>query len=375
MGTDEPQSTGPATPIFGLKEEQLLALVESIADEPVESFGVSIEHEVTGHYGYQAEKLIPTFAYLTRSGQTGTTAAFAKFFREPGPREAHHYTYLAQHQAPIPRMYGTVMGPDEREIIFLEYLRPAGDLHPFRWFFSDEDRLRHFLALAARFNAIRPSEEYETRLYHQPIGDVCRWLNNGAEALGRIWERAATGELGPTLRDLCAASGEKLPLLQGLAADLVAPVSRMAVGLVHGDYYPDSTGWRRDTGELLMVDLEGVRLAPRFSDVGRWLGAPDAVQPRCLPREELARHYLAEYARWGGSAVPLEQFLEETRLLCLKDALKMLPFAFNRALDGGVDWTRDREEGRRVYRDEVHGHLTILLREVGGSDGRSLSAC
>ena len=264
---------------------------------------------------------------------------------------------------------------DEREIIFLEYLRPAGDLHPFRWFFSDEGRLRHFLALAARFNAIRPSEEYETNLYHQPIGDVCRWLNNGAEALRRVWERAATGELGLTLRDRCAASGEKLPLLQGLAADLVAPVSQMAVGLVHGDYYPDSTGWRRDTGELLMVDLEGVRLAPRFSDVGRWLGAPDAVQPRCLPREELAWHYLAEYARWGGSAAPLQQFLEETRLLCLKDALKMLPFAFNRTLDGGVDWTRDREEGRRVYRDEVHRHLAVLLREVGGSDGRSLSAC
>lgn len=138
----------------------------------------------------------------------------------------------------------------------------------------------------------------------------------------------------------------------------------------HGDAH----GVAATAGELdhaggRAARLEGVRLAPRFSDVARWLGAPDAIQPRCLPREELARHYLAAYARWGGSAVPLVQFLEETRLLCLKDTLKMLPFAFNRALDGGVDWTRDREEGRRLYRDEVYGQLTILLREIGGSGG------
>ncbi len=56
------------------------------------------------------------------------------------------------------------------------------------------------------------------------------------------------------------------------------------------------------------LDLESVGFAPRFYDVAPWLGAPDGVRPRCRPRSELAEHYLTEYARWGGCAVPVAQF-------------------------------------------------------------------
>jgi hypothetical protein len=138
----------------------------------------------------------------------------------------------------------------------------------------------------------------------------------------------------------------------------------MEVGLAHGDFYPDQALRREQTGELLLVDLEGVGLRPRFFDIGRWIGAPDEIQPRCLPQEELARHYLAERARWGGRAVPLREFLEETRLLALADALMMLPFDTGRSLDGKVDWTEDRDEGRRVFREEVRRQLSLLLHAI-----------
>ena len=36
-----------------------------------------------------------------------------------------------------------------------------------------------------------------------------------------------------------------------------------------------------------------------------------------------------------------------------------------RALDGKVDWTDDREEGRRVFREELHKTLSALLRAAG----------
>jgi hypothetical protein len=355
---------GDVTGVFGLTREQLQPIVENAAGERVSSFDVNVEHEVEGHYGYQAEKVIPTFTYTTASGRCGRAVVFVKRFHEPGPREAHHYTRLAQHQAPIARMYGTLTTPDEREIIFIEFLTGAAGLHPFDRFVGDADSFLPFLALGARFHAIQPSDEYKAELYHQSAGDVRRWLDNATQALERIWECAPEGELGDDLRDLCAASRGKLPRLQKLAADLAAPVSQMEVGLAHGDFYPDQALRREQTGEVLLVDLEGVAMRPRFFDVGRWIGAPDEVQPRCLPQEELARHYLAERARWGGPVVPLSEFLEETRLLGLADALMMLSFDTGRALDGKVDWTEDRDEGRRVFREEVHRQVSILLHAI-----------
>lgn len=352
------------TIVFGLSEAQLRPIVENVAGEPVVSCEIAIEHEVEGHYGYQAEKVIPTFTYATASGRTGKATVFAKRFHEPGPREAHHYAHLAQHDAPVARMYGTLTTPDEREIVFIEFLTGAAGLHPFDRFVGDADSFLPFLALGARFHAIQPSDEYKAELYHQSAGDVRRWLDNAAQALERIWKCAPRGELGDDVKDLCAASRGKLPRLQKLAGDLVAPVSQTEVGLVHGDFYPDQALRREQTGEVLLVDLEGVGLRPRFFDVGRWIGAADEVQPRCLPQEELARHYLAERARWSGRAVPLHEFLEETRLLALADALMMLPFDTGRSLDGKVDWTEDRDEGRRVFREEVRRQLSLLLHAI-----------
>jgi aminoglycoside phosphotransferase (APT) family kinase protein len=364
MTGDRQRSGSDRTAVFGLTRGQLWPIVEGIAGEAVRSFDIAVAHQVEGHYGYQAEKVIPTFTYATRSGRSGETVVFAKRFHEPGPREAHHYAQLAARGAPVARMYGSLTGPDGREIVFLEFLMGGGSLMPFDGFLRDADSFLPFLALAARFNALRPSEQHRPLLQVQTADDLRRWYGNAAEALGRIWEGAARGELGDSLKDLCADGRGKLPALRQLAADLIAPVSRMAVGLVHGDFYPDQVLRREHTGELVLTDLEGVGLGPRFADVARWVGAPDEVQSRCLPQRELARHYLDAYRQWGGAAVPLARFLEETHLLALADELTMLPFSFGRSLDGKVDWTEDRDEGRRVFRAEMHRQLRVLLHGI-----------
>jgi hypothetical protein len=364
MTEDQQRSGSDRTAVFGLTREQLWPIVEEIAGEAVRSLDIAVAHRVEGHYGYSAEKVVPTFRYTTGSGRSGETIVFAKRFHKPGPQEAHHYAHLAPRGAPVARMYGALTGAEGREIIFLEFLRNAGHLHPFDGFLSDADSFVPFLALAARFNAIQPSQQHRALLHVQTVDDLRRWLGNAAEAMGRIWECAPRGELGGVLKDLCGEARGKLPRLRQLATDLVAPVSRMTPGLVHGDFYPDSALRREQTGELVLVDLEGVGLRPRFADVARWLGAPDEIRPRCLPRQELARCYLDAYRRWGGAEVPLPDFLEETRLLALTDELMMLPFSFRRSVDGKVDWTEDQEEGRRVYREEMYRQLRVLLHGI-----------
>ena len=277
-----------------------------------------------------------------------------KWFYRTGPAEAHHYAYLAKQQALIPRVYGVLRGSDDREMIFLEYLDPAAD--PYR-LLKDDERFREFLALSARFNSIQPLADYAAQL---PRSDVGQKLHNSLSTLDHLWDHACKGELGDALAQFCSRGDDKLSRLRRLAKRLVEPVSQMEIGLIHNDFYPPNCGWSRDTGELLVFELEFVALGPRFYDVARWLGAPNDIEPRCRPREELAEYYLELYVQRGGTTVSLDQLLKETSILWTAQKLTDMNFGLGRALDGHVDWTDDRQEGRRVFREWLHKDLCIL---------------
>lgn len=352
------------TQVFGLTKDDLWPVVAEVAGEAIECFEVVVENEVPGHYGYGAKKLVPTVTYRTSSGKRGTAKVFVKWFDEPGPREAHHYEHLARHQAPVPRLYGTLVCPDGREMIFLELLQPVRDLHPFDRFMNDRSQFPAFLRAAARFNAIEPSDEYAARLRGVASRDLAKWHGKVGATLDSIWEHASTGNLGEHLRELCASAlGERSALLR-LARGVVEPLSDMNTGLTHNDFYPDSVGKREATGELLLVDLESVGLGRRFADVARWIGPPDDVRPRCFPRCHLAQCYLEEYAQCGGDCPPESRFLEETHVLWIWQTFDMLWFRLNRSLDGCVDWTEDKDEGRRVYQADLYRELKALLAQA-----------
>jgi Ser/Thr protein kinase RdoA (MazF antagonist) len=184
--------------------------------------------------------------------------------------------------------------------------------------------------------------------------------------LARIWEHANRSDLGDDLHRFCSERPEGLDALRELAIGLAEPIAGMEVGLLHNDFYPDSVGWRRETDELLVVDLESLGIGPRFYDIARWLGAPDELQHHVSDRSRLAQHCLGEYERWSGRETDPRQFLREARLLWLAGTLTMLFFFLGRSLDGRMDWTDDREEGRRQSQDELHEQLNALLREAGG---------
>ena len=350
------------TPVFGLTRSQVQPLIGNIVgDDRIVSFDVTIEHQVQGFCGYSAEKSIPTFTYTTESGRKGRITVFAKRFYRTGPAEAHHYAYLQKHQAPIPCMYSVLTDPDEREILFLEYLDPIGDVQASEHFVDDLNQFRQLLAATARFNAIQPSREYAAQL---PRRDVSKGLMDACVTLERIWEHACKGDLGDALKQLCSDSRGKLPQLQRFAGRLTKPISQMEIGWIHGDIYPENTGWRQGTGELLIIDLEWIGFGPRFYDAARWLGAPDDIQPHCQRREEMAQYYLERYTRCGGTVVPLDKFMEEVCILWMAQTLTMMWFGLRHALDGVADWTEDKEEGRRFFQDGLYEDLRVLLREI-----------
>ncbi|MCX6376417.1 MAG: hypothetical protein NTU88_10370 [Armatimonadetes bacterium] len=337
------------TPVFGLTKGELRPIVEEAAGDAVVSFDVSMEHQRPEPYGYQAEKEIPTFDYVTRTGRAGRVTVFVKRFYRTGPAESEQYRFLLAHQAPIPRMYGVLPGPDQREILFVEHVETP---HPI-------GTMRELLALMARFHAIRPSVEYTAWLERMPWGFHDR-LASAEHTLDLIWEHARNGELGAALKNFCSSSRHRLRQLQSVVRQVIERTLEMPRGLIHTDFSRENTGRRKD-GELLALDVEWVTLGPRFFDVAGSLAWPPQRWHPDLRQGELGRHYLEEYARWGGSPPSLETFFDEIRLLWFADKLRYLDWNLNRGLDGSAASPADDE--RRACRDELYRTLTAFLAQ------------
>ena len=354
------------TPIFGLTKRQLKPIVESATGEPVAAFEIRVEHVVRGPYGIMGEKVIPTFRYTARPGRREEVVVFAKrqYKHLPDHDEAHHYTYLQQHHAPIPCMYGARTDAEGRESIFLEYLDVVAESEPGTEFLNRGDHFCQFLTAAAHFNAIPISGDYAARLARRPnTPDAGQRALKTASTVARIWDDAAKGQLGDALRQFCTA--DRLEQLRALAHRLAEPIDRLwsDPGLCTTDLYPHHVGRRRETGELLIFDLEDVKLAPRFSDVAVWLGAPDAVLSRSVPIEQLAQHYLAAYVERGGQPVEVHQLLDEARILWQDKLLNGLGWWRNEALNGPVcPETEDSEGHRRRCSGRLLEELDALLR-------------
>jgi hypothetical protein len=338
-------ASGP-TSVFGLTAAQLRPVIEAAAGEPVASFDISIEHEVEGDYGFAAEKLIPTFSYVTPEGSRGRVTIFAKHSHNPHSPEAEKYRLLAAHGVPIPQVYGVVRSPQDRPILFLEYMDVSDEARSTR---STEARLE-FLSLKARLNSIRPTPEESAFLpswWDGPTTEV--------RTLELLWEHAEHGDLGEDLQQFCASRRGDLPRLLAFVQRLEQQAREMEMGVLHNDFSIENTG-RRATGERVVMDPELLGRGPRLGDVSGWLGLPEHLWQRKEQRRNLAEHYLREVARWGGSPPPLEVCLEECRLLWLF-GLTNLGFGLGLARADSDTCEEYRANSRR----DLLQHLTLLL--------------
>jgi len=315
-------SKSDPTCVFGLSETQLRPIVEAAVGEPVASFDISIEHQVQGDYGFAAEKLIPTFSYVTSRGSRGRVTIFAKHSYNPNSPEPEQYRFLGLHDVPLPCLYGVLRSPEGRPILFLEYVDTSDATRPA----LPPEVHFEFLSLMARFSAVNPSPEYRAWLERsfQPTREQVLALG---EAVEDVWEHASRGDLSEPLRQYCSEEKERRVRLRALADRVAAQVVDMEIGLVSGDFSFGNSG-RRANGERVVLDVEGIGLGARFTDVAGLVGRPEEQWPPAPypSREALAEHYLCEYFRWGGAAPSFEQFLAETRALWLNYQIGSMSF-------------------------------------------------
>ncbi len=312
--------------ISGMPEGAVFPIVANLAGQQVSGF----EYEATTDgTGGNPGRLIATFTYTTPSGLQESRTTFVK--KEPaypfrhGYCEAKYCSWLEKHHAPIPRVFGSYRREDGYSIVFLEYLDevpPEGEW-PNSKLMADEQWLRDYLDALARLNAIcLPGEKVaELRRDMGLRPDTTNpwspdWRSTPATfLLENIWSLSGQGRLGDEIAQLCGSSQQLLGRLVEVVNRIVTVAGGMDDGLVQGDAAPHHAGRRSETGELVLLDLEDLAIAPRFFDTASCLGAPESIQPRCLSREELGEYYLERYAYYGGDPIPVSQLLEQATAL------------------------------------------------------------
>jgi len=329
--------------VSGLSEAQLRTVVESAVGRRVSAISTSFHHRITGHPGYRGEKCIPTFRCTASDGTRSEVTMFVKRLSHPEGGETRQIAFLAGVGAPIPKLYGVLKDKDGHDILFLEYL-PI--VYRDEDVYSNPDRLRRFLRLAAQLNTLPLPRTDDVLPSH---ADLFKIPEAQISVLTDVAEHATGGNLGDELKRFFTGGAPVLPHLQQLLARLSTRVKSFPLGFVHGDFWPFHTGSRDDSQEILAIDLGCACLAPRFFDIAPFIGPPDTEANPCMRSEDVARAYLAEYNPKSGGSTQLKEILLEADAVWTAWNARRVPWLLESALKG--------EEEARV---RMHWYLSIL---------------
>lgn len=319
---------------FALDEPQLLPLLESAVGSSLVGFIVFLPDTKSSHGD---DKQLLNFRCHLPNGKAAEKKVFVKKCVWKGKSEAVHYRYLASEGIATPRLHGAVQNAAGEEVIFLEPVTGIG--------FDEQSgaEWREMLSLLARFNACPIAPEYAVHLHpYEQVGllDENLWLTGLSAPLN-------TAQLEADFR-ACGVREPEVPRLIQNASDLFAQVEAQPEGLLHQDFHSDNFGWCGKHEQMVVFDLHKNSLGPRFADVAPYLASPDwsghkafldAIEDGTTRRERLTRHYLKEYAGFGGKVVSQETFRRETSALFWMHKVTALGWLAERKQDAAVQET------------------------------------
>ena len=341
----------------------LAMLIDATGITAINSFTAEFRREIDGCGGYSCPKIPVMFHWQTADGRRGELDTMLKAFPW-GRSEAAAYRYLSPLGAPIPRCYGAMQVPPDAspegwtpgtEIIFLEYLPHIG----FDW-----DHLGDRLAVArtyARLHAI-PED-----LPGAPQWEVLRQgagIDVRLERLRHVVETCHNGCLGPELAEVSDALVVLLPDAAGWLTEMAHQADSFPSGLIHKDASPQNTGWREQRNEALLIDLQPMCIGGILGDLLSLLPPHDYSDDD----QQVAAAYCAELNALRQTELTPDDVEIGARLAKSLFRVGFLAWALQRSIDGRVDWTDDVEEGKRVYRGWLLGHLRDIeldLRAYG----------
>ena len=341
--------------IFNLPKETLQRVAETAAGAELESFEIIEMQQMPGFRGYAAEKVMPLIAYRTRDGRTGQVTIFGKRMYGPEIMEQKQYEFLEHHGIPTPNRLGFARDEKSHEILFFEKLDDISINE------TDLGEVRQYISMLARLNSIKPAVGDP---WSPPPHPIARELIDGIlvpRDLNTVWEHADRGELGAEIKALCASQRSRLPDLVQTSIELGRRLDEMPRALLHEDYAGRNTGWRKGRTEFVLFDVHRLSIGPRFWDAILVLGSPEEPAFKIMTWEESLQFYFSELRRFGGSAGTVAEFQYDSKIIAAGNSFSAFRWMIRLALSGKVDWTEDREEGRRSYQSGVLNELKRLL--------------
>lgn len=306
---------------------------------------------ITGCTGYAARKALVRFDLEEAGGRRcHVDLALKHFAGWNGGGEEAAYRWLASVHGPVPRLAGTFRDAAGDQVLLIELLPHVG------YDVEDDSDVEAMLTALARLNASPlPPDGVLGEAPRTPAMLVSRI----AESFPRVLDEGGAGLLGPEVRELVVDSAPLWPTLPRHLEQLAGDLAGLPVGVIHGDARPDNAGWRSDRREVLLFDLHKLHRGGIVSDLVLVVGAPgDARQDR------LARHWISELRRADGPTLDEATVARARSAAGRLQAMLLLGWQRERAIDGVVDWTPDREEGRRRYRGWLAGTLSGLRDDL-----------
>jgi hypothetical protein len=296
---------------FGIPEDSLRAIIASVENQKINGcvwhFTKSLP---SGFEGQRGEKIIPTAKYATETGQQREITFFIKRHCNTGPNEAMHHLFLVLADAPVPNLYAYFSEESDKDITVSEYVKPLLIDEPYDEFLLDQRVFGAFIAATAEFTSVSVKNE------HLPFiekGYIEKKLRSYAVKLSTLEtinkSFADEGEVYVSETDV-----SKLLILH---ENICKKIEKHPKGIYHWDHRPCNAAWDKNGERMLIIDLEDTLIAPRFLDIGRWLGSPDRIEKRFKDRESLAKDFLSVYNNRKENVVSVDTFLTETEQLWL----------------------------------------------------------
>ncbi len=355
--------------IFDITKAQLLPIVSNIASEKVDDFHIRFDHQKTSPNGICGEYLIPTITSETGSGDPLECTIFVRRPKNPEQDwlQAHDYTFLSENGVPVPQLYGVISDSQDREVLFLEYLDEVTITN--NVFYEDSGVLQKYLEIMARLNGVKPTVEYAADVGR----DMARregytrnwntWLPWSIHVLNQIEKYAESDLLDEQIKRFCQSNRVEIQTLKRISLELMRVVPNLPVGLVHGDFHPGNTGWRKNSKELVVFDFEDIMFDTRFYDAAVNLGGWEVEGKHSATQLDLAEIYLKAYSQCGNSTPKIEDFLKEITIVWYARKLNLWEYLPSE-LHGPSYKLGSNGNTRQARLDLLYKNMSVLVRRA-----------
>lgn len=355
--------------IFDITKTQLLPIVCGIASKKVDDFLIRFDQQKTSLNGIVGEYLIPTITCETGSGDSLEFTLFVRRRKRAseGRLQAHHYAFLSKNGVPVPRLYEALLDSQGREVLFLEHLDEFATSNDA--FYEDADTFIEYLELMAKFNSVKPTVEYAADVGRDMADrdftmNWKTWLPWSIYVLDHIEKYAEEHLLGEQIMRFYQSNQAEIKTLKRIALELIHTVPNLPVGLVHGDFLPGNTGWRKKPRELVVFDFEDILFDTRFYDIAFVLGGWDIEGKHSATQHDLAEIYLKTYFQCGGSNLRIGDFIREMTMVWYAAKLNLWEYLPPDLLHAPSYESGMPGNTRQARLDLVYKNISMLVSEI-----------